>query len=217
MPTTLELVKHVRIKGEITCVTGLRIGGSQDDVEVGTSDNPIIRHPLTKLPYIPGSSIKGKLRSLLEYRHGRVGDNGQPCGCAGEDCPVCTVFGPHKKTNHALGPSRILVRDAPVTPESEGDLRRLQEEGLLFAEVKKENIIDRRTGVAANAGLRSQERVPAGTRFALSISLRVFKSDDEERLVRFVEEGLRLLEDEYLGGSGSRGYGQVALKYEVER
>ncbi len=217
MPANLKLRKHIRITGKLRCVTGLRVGGSQDDVEVGASDNPILRHPLTKLPYIPGSSIKGKLRSLLEYRYGKVTQDGRPCGCSREDCLVCTVFGPHLRPMHTLGPSRILVRDASLTAESEQDLYRLQEEGLLYAEVKKENIVDRRTGVAADRGLRSQERVPAGTEFNFSISLRVFESDDEDRLVEFVEEGLRLLQDDYLGGSGSRGYGQVSLDYKVER
>jgi CRISPR-associated protein Csm3 len=217
MPTTLRLVKHARIRARLRCVTGLRIGGSKDDIEVGASDNPIIRHPLTKLPYIPGSSIKGKLRSTLEYREGKVGQNGNPCGCGQEDCLVCTIFGPHFNTRHSLGPTRILVRDAVLTEESRQDLFRLQEqEGLLFAESKTENMIDRRSGRATNP--RTQERVPAGTVFALNISLRIFASDDEDKLVAFVKGGLEMLEDEYLGGSGSRGYGQVKLEdLEIER
>jgi CRISPR-associated protein Csm3 len=69
MPQGLKLIEHVRITGRIICLTGLRIGGTKDDIEIGGMDNPIIRHPVTREPYIPGSSLKGKLRSMLEYRY----------------------------------------------------------------------------------------------------------------------------------------------------
>src|SRR3990172_325772 len=102
----LKLDKHVCVSGTLTCKTGTRIGGSKEDIEIGGVDSPIIRDPVTRLPYVPGSSLKGKLRSLLEYKHGKIGPDGRPCGCALETCLVCRIFGPHLKPNHGLGPSR---------------------------------------------------------------------------------------------------------------
>lgn len=55
------------ISGILECVTGTRIGGTQEKFEIGGIDNPVIKDPLTDLPYIPGSSLKGKLRHLLEW------------------------------------------------------------------------------------------------------------------------------------------------------
>jgi CRISPR-associated protein Csm3 len=210
-----KLNKYVAVEGTLTCKSGLRVGGSKDDMEIGGMDNPVIRHPLTKLPYIPGSSLKGKLRALLEYKMGKYGNDGEPCGCAAEDCLVCRIFGPHKKARHNLGPSRIIVRDATMKREWIGKLEALREEGLLYAEVKSENWIDRRTGVAGQGGLRTQERVPAGTEFDFNISVRIFNGDDEKKMLDFIKQGLNMLEQDTLGGSGSRGYGWVELKYDV--
>jgi len=216
MPTLpLTLTKHVRIHGTLTCKTGLRIGGAAEEVEVGGMDNPIIRDPITQYPYVPGSSLKGKLRSLMEYKLGKIDDRGRPCGCALSDCLVCIVFGPHMNPGHRLGPSRIIVRDAPLSEESIPALNQLLEKGLPRAEVKTENIIDRRTGIAARGGLRSMERVPAGTKFDMEIILRIFAGDDEKAIVGFVRQGLDLLGKEFLGGSGTRGYGWVEVDYEV--
>jgi CRISPR-associated protein Csm3 len=211
----LKLLKHRKIDGKLTLKTGMRIGGSKEEIEIGGMDNPIIREPLTDFPYIPGSSLKGKLRSILEYKYGKVGPDGKPCGCKQPDCLVCRVFGPHMQAMHDLGPSRIIVRDAPLSEESKRELGKLQEKGLLFAEVKTENIIDRRTGVAAKGGLRTQERVPAGASFDFHMSLRIFEGDDEKKLLSFIEEGLKLLGEEYLGGSGTRGYGWVKVDYTI--
>jgi CRISPR-associated protein Csm3 len=182
-------------------------------MEIGGLENPVIRHPLTKLPYIPGSSLKGKLRSLLEYKTGQVGPNGEPCGCT--RCLVCKVFGPHKQVKHDLGPTRIIVRDAAMAEEWAKRLEPLREEGLLYVEVKSENWIDRRTGVAGGGGLRTQERVPAGAQFMLNISVRVFDGDKEAEIIDFIRQGLELLPHDTLGGSGSRGYGWVHVDYRV--
>ncbi|MBM4047463.1 MAG: type III-A CRISPR-associated RAMP protein Csm3 [Planctomycetes bacterium] len=211
----LKLKKYVRITGTLTCRSGIRIGGSKEDVEVGGMDNPVIRHPLTKLPYIPGSSLKGKLRSLLEYAEGKVTTegSGEPCKCAQEDCLVCRVFGPHKAPKHSLGPSRIILRDAPLTDEWAEKLKPLLGQGLNYVEVKTENMIDRRTGVATNP--RPVERVPSGAQFALNISVRVFEADEEKKILDFIERGLQMLQSDTLGGSGTRGYGWVKLDYKV--
>jgi len=213
MTGSLRLLGHVQLTGAIRCVSGLRIGGSNDDLEIGTADMPIIRNPLDQVPYLPGSSLKGKLRALAEYREGKVDlQRGEPHRCSEIGCMVCTLFGPHKSTNHQFGPSRLLVRDGQLTPASRTQLEPLREAGLLYAEVKRENWIDRRTGVAGTGGLRSVERVPAGSVFTLRISMRVFDGDDRGRNVSFLRTLVESLPREALGGSGSRGYGEVEIQ-----
>jgi len=218
MAPALKLKKYVTLQGKLSCKTGMRIGGSKGELEIGGMDNPIIRDPVDKLPYIPGSSLKGKLRSLLEYRYDKVGLQGNPCGC-GEPlakCPVCTIFGPHMKPMHNLGPSRLIIRDCLLSDKSKDELHKLEEEGLTYSELKTENIIDRRTGIARQGGLRTVERVPKGTEFELNMSLRVFEGDDEPKMVGYIEEALGMLQQDYLGGSGTRGYGWVSIEYEVK-
>lgn len=225
MPNELKLKRHLTITGKLQCKTGMRIGGSKEDLEIGGMDNPILRDPVDKLPYVPGSSLKGKLRSLLEYKYGRVGwkydfrdrkayqdsNSGEPCGCQQDIsvCPVCTIFGPHKASGHKLGPTRIILRDALLAEESKADLAKLRDQGLDYAEVKTENIINRRTNVAEHP--RSMERVPKGTRFDLNISVRVFDGDDEAKMKQYIREALDMLQQDYLGGSGTRGYGWVEI------
>jgi len=123
-------LKHYReINGIIECITGMRIGGSNEEIEIGGMDNPVLRHPITGMPYLPGSSLKGKMRSLLELKYCPTTQrDGNPCGCGKPDCKVCVIFGPHKNMGHKLGPTRILVRDANLTPESERILQEVQAE-----------------------------------------------------------------------------------------
>jgi CRISPR-associated protein Csm3 len=215
----MRLEKIIEIKGILYCVTGLRIGGSKDTMEIGGLDNPIIRHPITELPYIPGSSLKGKIRSLLESVYGRRFKNSHdplngknkdnPCMCG--QCMVCRIFGSHQNTVHNLGPSRLLVRDAVLTDASVEMLKDAQvEKGLYFSEIKPENIVKRTTGSANN--FRNNERVPAGTSFNIHLTLKVYDIDNKEELIKFIKQGLGLLESDYLGSSGSRGYGKVSFK-----
>jgi len=119
------------------------------------------------------------------------------------------------KPTHDLGPSRLIVRDCLLSEESRANLARLEKQGLGYSELKTENIIDRRTGTARAGGLRTMERVPKGTEFNLNISVRVFEQDDEAKMVGYVKEALELLQKDYLGGSGTRGYGWVEVQYEV--
>lgn len=226
MSSKLNLKKHITITGNVTCKSGMHIGGSKEDLEIGGMDLPVLRDQVDKVPYIPGSSLKGKLRSLLEYKYDRVGwrfdgrqgklvqnqNSGEPCGCAqGLDyCPVCTIFGPHRVSRHGLGPSRIIVRDVIMTEESKAELGKLLEEGLQYSETKTENTINRRTGVAEHP--RPIERVPKGTKFDLNISVRVFEGDDEHKIKGYIQEALEMLQQDYIGGSGTRGYGWVEIE-----
>lgn len=217
------LLHYRAIRGTILCATGLRIGGSTEYVEIGGIENAIIRHPITDEPYIPGSSIKGKVRSLLEYRYDRRDarnhpkglnnrDDGEPCQCG--RCAICRVFGPHKNQRHDQGPTRALFRDAQLTEEARQQLLAARAtKGIAFSEVKTENMITRTTAVASSP--RTLERVPAGVTFGLEIAVRIFSDDDEPALLSVLTEGLKLLEHDYLGASGSRGYGQVRLDYTI--
>ncbi|MDF9408705.1 type III-A CRISPR-associated RAMP protein Csm3 [Pelotomaculum isophthalicicum JI] len=206
----MKLERHAIIKGVIFCETGLRIGGSNDDIEIGGNDNPIIRNPVTDLPYIPGSSLKGRMRSLLELKHSAITQQtGKPCDCG--QCNICKIFGTHgthKARESVLGPTRIIVRDAFLTSESVKELKAAnQEKGIYYTEVKHENLVDRKTGKAEHP--RPNERVPAGSKFDFEIVLRIFENDNENAALNLIREGLSLVQKEYLGGSGSRGYGKV--------
>jgi CRISPR-associated protein Csm3 len=207
----MKMKEYAVVKGLIHCETGLRIGGSKDALEIGAMDNPIIRHPVNSLPYIPGSSLKGKMRSLLEIKAGSYQkDSGRPCNCG--KCDICRLFGcgdPQKSSEM----TRLIFRDAMITDESEKLLREAQEgRGLNFAEIKSENWIDRNTGKAGRGGLRTQERVPQGTRFDFEISIRIFENDDANTFKNRVKEGLLLMQQDYLGSSGSRGYGKIKFE-----
>ncbi len=201
----MKLLKTAQFKGTLEVVTGLHIGGSVEAIEIGGIDNPIIKHPVTQEPYIPGSSLKGKMRSQMEKKEGRVGSSGEPCGCG--KCMVCRVFGPHKNTRHSLGPTRILVRDAMLSEESREDMKKAAQDGKSYIEVKTENIIDRNVGTAKHP--RQQERVPAGAKFDLEVGVQVMDLDQDSDVEGYVREALKSIEESYIGGSGSRGYGKV--------
>ena len=192
------------------CESGLHIGGSQDELKIGGSDNPVIKNPVTSRPYIPGSSLKGKMRAELERDTGKVSGRGkmrgtQPCGCAKTDCPICRLFGAHMNTRSNLGPSRIIVRDG-----------RLIKGGQI--ENKSENVVDRRTGAAKHP--RTNERVVEGTEFEMCIVLQVFGHDQQFRyrdhqgdqaLQAVLARGLKLVQMTGLGGGTSRGSGAVSF------
>jgi CRISPR-associated protein Csm3 len=196
------------VTGTIHLLSGMRIGGSDDQLEIGGTDLTCIKHPVTKQPYIPGSSIKGKMRSELEMKLGKFGgrDQNEPCGCANAKCLVCRVFGPHKNARHELGPSRIVVRDAALTKGGE-------------TELKAENVIDRKTGTALHP--RKFERVVSGSEFSLKIGLQVWDHDSSctynsatgaAALVEFVKEGLRLVQQTGLGSGVSKGSGEIEFR-----
>lgn len=189
-----QLVKKIKTQTTITLITGLHIGGSKDSVEIGGIDNPVIKLANRNgEPYIPGSSIKGKMRCLLEQMHGAPE--------VGKDAEVVRLFG------SADTPSRLIVRDAMLTPESEKALRECSNLDMVYTENKFENMIDRVKGTATNP--RQTERVPAGAVFNAEFIINIWDDDDEAELKRLFEKGINAIENDYLGGSGSRGYGQV--------
>ncbi|MCX7598517.1 MAG: type III-A CRISPR-associated RAMP protein Csm3 [Armatimonadetes bacterium] len=186
--------------------SGLRIGGSKEGVSIGETDNPIIRHPITNVPYVPGSSVKGKIRSLLELKYcSDTQQTGLPCTCG--ECLVCQLFGCGKAQNIRT-PSRLVFRDCQPTEETLG----AWQQGGTDSEIKTEVLIDRNKGLAyGRIGPRTMERIPAGSDFNFSFSLRVFDGDNVAEYYDFLAEGFELLSKHYLGGSGSRGYGEVLI------
>lgn len=214
----MKLDKIVTFAGTILCVTGLSIGASSNALEIGGIDKEVIKNPITKEPYIPGSSLKGKMRSELEKRYGAYTKkleltNREPCGCGKKTCPVCLIFGAYKNSTAHSAPTRIIVRDATLSEESKDIIRKLFDDHRGYLERKIENIIKRDSGTADSP--RTIERVPAGMSFDFEIVLRVFEGDNEKDMIDKVKEGLELVEKSYLGGGGSRGSGQVKFNYGI--
>lgn len=223
----MKKVAHYVIRGEIELLSGTRIGGSDDVLQIGGTDLTCIKDPVTGRPYIPGSSIKGRMRSSLEKCRGAFRrredrqsrqvtyekETREPCGCSKDDCPVCRVFGPHKNTNHGLGPTRIIVRDAPLI-------------GNDFAiENKTESVNRRDTGAAEHP--RTVERVAPGARFALEIGVQVFDLDATfkykntdgkelsggDALLEVVDHALWELEQVGVGAGTGKGYGKIKVHW----
>lgn len=209
----MKLLKTLKYEGEMELLSGLAIKGSNNDLNIGGADSEVIKNPITKMPYVPGSSLKGKMRSLLELKYGktgndkRSGEGSTPCKCGKKDCYVCKIFGAHMNPGAESAPTRIIIRDSSLTEESIAIIRDLPLESGNFIEEKSENIINRNNGIAGSP--RIMERVPAGMKFGINIVLQIFEGDDELEMKKWVDEALRLIEDSYLGGSGSRGYGHV--------
>jgi CRISPR-associated protein Csm3 len=210
--TSLNFRGHVVIGGALECRTGLHIGGNRDSLVIGGLDLPVLRDSASRLPVISGSSLKGRLRGLLEMLRGA----GPPSDGNAIDA-IGLLFGRPTKDGPP-GPTRLVVRDAfPLEDgmkakkpdESTVNWWRMLETDGLGTEVKAETALNR---ITASAMPRQVERVLAGSRFGLEFVLNVFDGvEDEERLVKDLLVALALLEDSYLGGHGSRGYGRVAV------
>ncbi|RMH12955.1 MAG: type III-A CRISPR-associated RAMP protein Csm3 [Gammaproteobacteria bacterium] len=201
-------MKSIRkIIGTIEVVTGLRIGGSADTMEISGLDNPIIRNPATGEPFIPGSSLRGKMRSLAEWYHHEVPKDGNVLN-ADPASKTARVFGVSADSHRANGPTRLIVRDAVLTPAS----REAYESGIPITEVKSENAINRLT---AMPNPRPMERVIPGVTFQWELIYREFQlptsTDDPALFEEVVLTSLALLEMDALGGGGSRGNGKIKL------
>jgi CRISPR-associated protein Csm3 len=207
--------------GKIETVTGMHIGGSGAGYEIGGVDQTVIRD-VRGYPYIPGSSLKGKMRSLLEWSTGQIETGEDPKsrkeiggvhGCDNPDCPVCRLFGSSAVDKRRAGPTRVLVRDANPDQATRDFMDWLQGEyGLLKVEVKTENSINRIKG-SVDYGLRSQERVHPGAKFEYEFVMSAFQVEgcrvEDADMAKHLVEAMRLLEDSALGGGGSRGSGQI--------
>ncbi|RLI85852.1 MAG: type III-A CRISPR-associated RAMP protein Csm3 [Archaeoglobales archaeon] len=207
------ILSKVIVKGKIRLKTGLHIGAQRETMEIGGIDNPVIKDPVTGQPYIPGSSLKGKLRSLLEKVKGfkaerNIGTRTNPiyihaCDKSYDEiknCEICRLFGTSGKDGDNF-PARVLVRDAFLTEE-------FKDKWEEIVEIKYETAIDRITS-AANP--RPMERVPPGVEFEFEVVYNVEDEETREQDLKNLFSAMKLLEDDYLGGSGSRGYGKVGI------
>lgn len=233
-----RLVEIKQITADIVILTGLHVGCGSDTMEIGGMDNPIVKDPYTNEPYIPGSSIKGKIRSQIEWRKGKFNKDGGACDCGEPECFVCRVFGVSADVKRRTGPTRLIVRDARVSTKF---LEKMRERKFFqgvddviqtdcdfspdnlairralsnyLIEVKSENSLNR---ITASAVPRPLERVSAGAVFGLEMSYRVFsvKGDDGAADNKYLEElrvGILALEQDALGGYGSRGCGRVKIE-----
>ncbi|MDI6784687.1 MAG: type III-A CRISPR-associated RAMP protein Csm3 [bacterium] len=208
------LLGKIILKGEMECVTGLHVGASKERLEIGGIDAAVIRDPLTREPYIPGSALKGKLRSLLERdlnlpanRSGGEGIHRHECdsSSSADTCNLCRIFGSTGDKGKTNFPARLIVRDLKLTRESEKELQNI-ETGLQYTEWKFENTLDR---VTAAANPRQLERVPKGAKFEFEFVYNIEKKEDVVTDLANLIKTLKLLEDDCLGGHGSRGYGKV--------
>lgn len=201
------------IKGIISCETGVHIGNSSDNIDIGGSDKPIIKDSINNLPFIPGSSLKGKLRVLLELNDylssESVKENqGKPSNSS--NCVATQIFGitSYKGANEEKAllkyPTRIIVRDSYPTDKTIKKWKN-SEEVFGGAELKYENFVDR---FNARSYLRTIERIPRGSEFDFEIIFSVYEGDEEKNFIELLKS-MKILEDNYLGGSGTRGYGKI--------
>jgi CRISPR-associated protein Csm3 len=217
-----QLTAITQLKATLVVVTGLRIGAGDSEMHIGGVDNTVIKHPHTQSPYIPGSSLKGKIRSLLEWRSGALESNealgwgdyfDKPEGTKKADVKrILQLFGISGdaklgKEMAELGPTRISFWDCALNKEWEEGIR---EDNQMLVEVKSENRISRISGEAEHP--RFTERVPAGALFDFRLSIKRLNGDGDD-LLNTVLQGLKLLELDSLGGSGSRGYGKVRFDH----
>ena len=209
----MKLTNIIEIKATLLLKSGLHIGAGDSEMHIGGIDNSVIKHPITQSPYIPGSSLKGKIRTLLEWRSGAVQNNPLTLKDVSKNPEevknILRLFGISGDTKNSeqevaeIGVSRLAFWDCALNEDWEKAIR---DDNQLLTEAKSENTIDRITSTAGNP--RQTERVPAGAEFDFKLTLRQFEGDKPE-LLDLVLKGLKLLELDSLGGSGSRGYGKV--------
>lgn len=232
----IKLLGYIRIAGDIEVLTGLHIGGIADSIDKGGIDTPVIKNPVTNEPYIPGSSLRGRMRSLLEKKTAKIL---HPMTSAKDiwmeiyetekealKSEVCRVYG--NSASEKGVPSVLIVRDALMSRNDSGEYRRedYMKNGLPVTEVKMEIAVDR---ITAHALPRTIERVPAGAKFEFEIIYKVqtyengefekessdydTKSDEKLRVdLKNILWALEQIEThDGLGGNTSRGHGQVNI------
>lgn len=186
----------IQITGTLEVVTGMHIGGSNAFAAIGAVDSPVIKDGITRLPLIPGSSFKGKMRTLLAKVYNEK-LNGKP---QDDHEKIIRLFGTAEKGEAKA--SRIIISDMILSNREE-----LKNHGLQsMTEVKFENNINRLTAVA---NPRQIERVVRGSKFELDFIYEVEKKEEIVEDFELIAQGLKLLQYDYLGGNGSRGYGKV--------
>lgn len=206
--------KKIFISGKIKTLTGLHIGGTDSGINIGGLDKgAVIRDSISNEPYIPGSSLKGKMRSMLEKLRGEyeIDKDGNAGPSKNPEHLSAKIFGISAEDNEKSGEipdfkaSRIIVRDSFLTDDS---MKKLLEANLElpFTETKTETSIDR---VTSKANPRTIERVPQDSEFRFDMALTVYDEDIESELLNGLFTAMTLLQEDYLGGHGSRGSGKI--------
>jgi len=215
----MELKGKIFIRGEIHTLTGLHIGGAKSALDIGGVDLSVVKKP-GGVPYIPGSSLKGKLRSLLARAAGttcitaREAKNNHKSD-EKDAQHIAEIFGlPGNEPGETAEEgtprtTRLIVRDADLDEEKFKE-RFGEELELGFSEVKWENSINRTTGTAQHP--RQLERVPAGAVFKFEMVYDKYDDDKYKSHLEYIIQAMRLLQSDYLGGHGSRGYGKIAFE-----
>lgn len=197
-------LSKIRFSGNLEVESGLHIGASSAFAAIGAIDSPVIKDPVTNLPIIPGSSLKGKMRTLLARSYNqRIAETPND-----DDERICRLFGASTgggRDGQSPIAGRLIFRDSFLANKDE-----LMDKGLsTFTEDKFENTINRTTMIA---NPRQIERVVRGSKFAFELIYDVVDPTEVDEDLEMILAGLKLLEFDYLGGSGSRGYGKVAFK-----
>ena len=241
----MKLLGKIIIKGKLTTLTGLHLGGSKSSLNIGGIDNNVIKDAKGK-PYIPGSSIKGKLRSLLAKAEGSLYFTNKARtdevafvtsllnkkedaelakykniiehATTDEACEsLISLFGYSGDASNTdrVGYTRLLVRDAFLANEDSAIFQKLKG----YTDSKWENVIDRKTGTAEHP--RQLERVPVGAEFGLELVYNIYEdsnnntNDTVTKHLNRLLLALQLLQDDGIGGSISRGYGQVRVSIDT--
>lgn len=209
------MLKTSIITGHIVLKSGLHIGGNKDTMQIGGIDSPVIKNPLTNMPYIPGSSLKGKVRFLLEHYMDIVTDGNIPVDSGDSIHRTAVIFGHMKHDQYQTKPTRVIFSDSNVAgiigENGEIDPDALKNPDLTLSEAKTEVCINRLTGTQGG-GLRIMERVPAGVVFDLNITLKCYDEEEDRGDLDIILKGLKLLTNDALGGSGSRGSGKIEFR-----
>ncbi|MCS7214786.1 MAG: type III-A CRISPR-associated RAMP protein Csm3 [Thermodesulfovibrio sp.] len=222
----MKLIGIKEIKGKIILKSGLHIGSGNMEMKIGGTDSPVIKHPHTLEPYIPGSSLKGKVRSLLELESGLVPFASESGGLVTVKVlkslkdeslrkkaeAILKIFGSSGSESDEeiiLGPTRVSFADCYLNKEWK---EKAQAYRWQLIEVKAENSMDRIRGTVSTAGPRFIERVPEGTEFDFTITFKILE-DGDETLFEYLLKGLKLLEMDSIGGNGSRGYGRIKFEF----
>lgn len=199
-PTKNAIRGKILIQGDLTIKTGMHIGGGSDYAPIGAVDSPFIRDSLTQEPIIPGSSLKGKIRTLLaRYRSKKNIVN----SIDEDDDVIKRLFGSTRPQTI----SRLQFQDLFISEETKLLFESIDTDTYM-GEVKFENTINRVTSVAMP---RQIERVPAGTKFAFKLVYTIIDKDEAEEDLGILRKGLELLQLDYLGGHGTRGYGRISI------
>ena len=206
----MKLNKIIIVNGVMTAVEGIHIGGNNDGTKIGGCDNPVIRNPLTGDPYIPGTSIKGVMRSIMEKTMGKA-ESGKPCGCGNSNCIVCTMFGAHMNTKANSGEPRLMVRDMQLNKEFKDSLNEYGIGMGAVIETRTATMVDRKTNTAAGGSLRNFERVTAGAKFNCEFAIKVFDGDDEIKLVNALKKAITNIEHIGIGAKTTSGSGKVSF------